>query len=157
LATERIKYIVLPNDVNNNKTIGLKLPYGNGKALFSLTDTTEQQLYYNLVNLLLTGVGERYNHPTFGTDLRRILFENYSNELVERVRNTINKAINTWLPGIKVLDIGVSNTSSINKTNMLKNGIYIELSFIIDTNANNYRTLTLFADSNGKINISGNL
>ena len=133
------------------------MPYGNGKSFLSLTDTTEQQLYYNLINLLLTNIGERYHHPTFGTDLRNVLFENYTENIIDRVKNSISKAINTWLPGIRIVDIVVSDANSKNKTDILKNGIYVELSFIIDINANNFRTITLFADQSGKINIVGNL
>jgi phage baseplate assembly protein W len=156
LAINRTEYRILPNDINKNKTIGLKLPFGNGKSLFSLTQTTESQLYYNLVNLLLTNIGERYHHPTFGTDLRDVLFENYTENVADRVKNSISKAINFWLPGIKIINIVVSDSNSLNKSDVLKNGIYVELSFIIDTNANNFRTITLFANQSGKINIVGN-
>jgi len=152
LAINRQEYRIIQHDINSNKKIGLQLPFKNGKSFLSLTNTTEQQLYYNMINLLLTTVGERYHQPRFGTELKYILFENYTEEVEERIKNTIDKAVSYWLPGIKIVDINVDS-----KKMSISNSLVVNISFVVDVNQNNYKTITLFADEVGKINVSGNL
>jgi len=156
LAINRKEYRIIQSDVNPNKKIGIMLPFGNGKSMFRLTNTTEQQLYYNLINLLLTNIGERYHQPAFGTNLRDMLFENYTEEVADKIKGIINKAISFWLPGIDVINISVTDSINSNIRDIMTNSIYIKMDFIIDPNANHYRTITLFANSNGSINVSGN-
>jgi hypothetical protein len=65
---------VNPLDLQKNIAIGVSLPF-NGPGVFNSTYTTKDQIKSNLVNLLLTSIGERVMNPNFGTELKRFLFE----------------------------------------------------------------------------------
>lgn len=57
------------------------------------------------VNLILTNLGERPYHPTFGSDIRRQLFENYTPFTEGKIRAAIDTAKKNFEPRIEILDI----------------------------------------------------
>ena len=61
---------VNPLDLQKNIAIGVSLPFSKP---FTSTYTTKDQIKSNLVNLLLTEVGERVMNPNFGCDLKKFL------------------------------------------------------------------------------------
>ena len=64
-----------PLDRQPRKAIGVSLPF-TGLGVFNSTFTTRDAVKNNLINFFLTGKGERFLNPTFGTGLRNLLFEN---------------------------------------------------------------------------------
>ena len=64
-----------PLDFEKDVAIGITLPFGKNKGLFSLSYTTEEQSISNLKNLLLTRKGERLFQPEFGSDVYSLMFE----------------------------------------------------------------------------------
>ena len=75
------------NDLNPDVRIGLKLPFNRGKSgLFSQSQTTLEQAGSNIKNLLLTAKGERVMQPDFGSRLRDLLFEQYTEDLQDRIK-----------------------------------------------------------------------
>ena len=60
------------------KPIGITIPFNKPNGIFHQSFTNVKQVLSNLKNLLLTARGERYMLPTFGTDIKTILFENIS-------------------------------------------------------------------------------
>lgn len=93
-----------------NKSIGVTYPFNNPNGIFYKSYTNFEQVLTNLKILLLTGTGERYLQPEFGTDLKRILFENISDEQTfkERISGTIVGAIGRWLTYLNVVKCNVS-------------------------------------------------
>ena len=71
-----------PIDLNARKAIGVSLPF-NGPGVFNSTYTTKDQTKSNLVNLLLTDIGERVMNPGFGTVLRKFLFEGIADNNID--------------------------------------------------------------------------
>ena len=63
-----------PLDLNKNVTIGVAFPLDENN-MFSGTETMQDQIKANLINLLLTEPGERINLPKYGVGLRNLLFE----------------------------------------------------------------------------------
>lgn len=82
-----------------SRPIGVMYPFNNNNGIFYKSYTNYEQVLTNLQMLLLTTKGERYLQPEFGTDLKRLLFENISNEeeFKEKIVGTITSAINQWL------------------------------------------------------------
>lgn len=86
--------------------IGLDLPtnqsYG---SLFKLNYLTIDQAVANAKNLLFTNKGERPMLPTFGCDLRRILFQNATEEFTLEIEESITDAFGIWLPYIFINEL----------------------------------------------------
>tara|TARA_A200000159_G_scaffold159924_1_gene179267 strand:+ start:14873 stop:15307 length:435 start_codon:yes stop_codon:yes gene_type:complete len=115
MATRPTKKIN-PLDLKKNTAIGIPFPLG-GAPIFRSTMTTEDQALSNLKNLLLTRKGERPFQPLFGTDLPSFLFENITEELVERLKSGLEKDIKFWLPYIKMKEIKVETLEDNNRVN----------------------------------------
>jgi len=86
--------------------IGLDLPtnqsYG---SLFKLNYLTIDQAVANAKNLLFTNKGERPMLPTFGCDLRRVLFQNATEEFTLEIEESITDAFGIWLPYIFINEL----------------------------------------------------
>ena len=95
---------VNPLDLQKNIAIGVSLPF-NGPGVFNSTYTTKDQVKSNLVNLLLTDVGERVMNPNFGCDLRKFLFEGITDDNSETLINSLTDSISVFVPQITVRDI----------------------------------------------------
>ena len=63
-----------PLDLQPRKAVGVSLPF-SGKAVFNQTFETKEAIKNNLIHFFLTGIGERFMNPTFGSGLRPLLFE----------------------------------------------------------------------------------
>jgi len=115
MATRPTKKIN-PLDLKKNTAIGVPFPLG-GTPIFRSTMTTEEQALSNLKNLLLTRKGERPFQPLFGTDLPSFLFENITDELMNRLKSGLEKDIKFWLPYIKMKEITVDTLYDDNRVN----------------------------------------
>jgi phage baseplate assembly protein W len=116
-----------------------------GGGVFRLSYTTEEQAISNLKMLLLTRMGERLYHPTFGTRLQQLVFEPNTDILVEEVANALESAINFWLPYINIIDIIVDNTDT---NGNIQHSIEIKLRFQVnDQGANHEIILIVTGDS----------
>lgn len=79
----------------------------DGKGVFSLSYTTEDQAISNLTNLLLTRKGERYMQPNFGTDIYDSIFEQNTDVLADSLESSLQDDINFWLPYITLINVDV--------------------------------------------------
>jgi phage baseplate assembly protein W len=104
---------VNPLDLQKNIAIGVSLPF-NGSGVFNSTYTTKDQIKSNLVNLLLTDVGERVMNPAFGCNLKRFLFEGITNDNIETLNANLNNSISIYIPEITVTNISVVPTPDSN-------------------------------------------
>jgi phage baseplate assembly protein W len=86
--------------------------------------------------LLLTNKGERVYYPTFGCEIRTILFENSQEEdysdIFERIQDSIINAIKTWMPYVNAEKdkIQLKSTDSDIKNNIIR--IEIEFTYRIN-------------------------
>ena len=63
-------------DKNDDKYVGIRFPLDySPEGFFYKTKTISEQSKANLRNLLLTTPGERVFQPTFGSQLKNIIFE----------------------------------------------------------------------------------
>jgi phage baseplate assembly protein W len=107
---------VNPLDLQKNIAIGVSLPFSKP---FTSTYTTKDQIKSNLINLLLTEVGERVMNPNFGCELRSFLFEGITETNREEIAVSLNNSISLFVPEITVTNIEVSPISETNTSNTI--------------------------------------
>lgn len=139
----------------STKPIGISLPFNNPNGIFRPTFINRDQVMSNLKNLLLTSKGERYFQPDFGTDLKRILFENISDEedFKDSIKNEIQSAISFWLPYLLVQELTVNlNMSDDGRVDDPTHAIGIKLRVTIE-NTNIYLPIRIFISETATIRI----
>ena len=95
---------------STDTAIGIKLPIvSTDGRLFDLSYSNEEQMISNLKNLILTRRGERLMQPLFGTNLQDSLFEQNTQQLKNSIIDSINTAIDFWLPYVTVESLTVDN------------------------------------------------
>ena len=104
---------VNPLDLQKNVAIGVSLPF-NGPGVFNKTYTTKDQVKSNLVNLLLTDVGERVMNPTFGCDLKRFIFEGITDENASLIAESVINSINIFVPEVTVTNVAIVPNTDYN-------------------------------------------
>jgi phage baseplate assembly protein W len=116
-------------DQDEDQSIGLQLPLilDNGKEASS--KTTLEAVKNNLLNLCSTEQGERPMQPLLGVALRQYLFEQYDDDMVVNIQNTLMESINYWLPFLMIKNIDVE--MSKNETGEGKNTMVITVVFTL--------------------------
>ena len=113
---------VNPLDLQKNIASGVSLPF-DGPGVFNSTYTTKDQIKSNLVNLLLTDVGERVMNPNFGCELRKFLFEGITDVNSELLINSLTDSISVFVPQVTVRDIILDPNPDSNSVNLTVNYI----------------------------------
>lgn len=101
----------VPIDLKPSKAVGFGFPL-NGNAVFNPTYQTRDQIKANLVNYLLTNRGERVFNPSFGGDLRNLLFEQISDQTLEELQDQIQEDIATLFPLVEIKEIKFDTTET---------------------------------------------
>lgn len=89
-----------PLDLRSSVGVGVNLPF-TGKAVFNTTYTTKDATKANLINYFLTNKGERYLNPSFGSDIRLLLFDNLTQEKVDNLKQIITRELQIFFPKVK--------------------------------------------------------
>ena len=124
--------------------IGIDLPIRRGDekdGWFASTDTTIEAVKNNIRNLLQTEEGERFFQPNLGIWLRKLLFENITQENLFDVQDAILDKFEFWLPFVQVRDIKVFNRD--NTTDVGPNEIRVKIDFNIKQDPNTLDSVTL--------------
>jgi phage baseplate assembly protein W len=101
------KVIGVDNMFTSNETpLGVGFPF-TGPAVFQSIYTTSEQALSRMKTLLLTRKGERYQLPTFGTNLLDILFEPNVSDLKDDITEIITGPVNFWLPDVDIESIDI--------------------------------------------------
>ena len=99
-----------PLDLNKNVTIGVSLPI-NEVSFFRSTETMKEQNKTNLINLLLTGPGERINLPYYGVGIKHLLFEqNLDKDLLQQ--KVYDQALR-YVPSVRIIDVRSSSSEDL--------------------------------------------
>ena len=104
-----------PLDRQPRKAIGVSLPF-TGLGVFNSTFATKDAIKNNLINFFLTGKGERFLNPTFGTGLRNLLFENIDKDNVDAIDGEIRDSLRNNFPAvlpIKINTVGTPDTNTV--------------------------------------------
>ena len=133
-------------DLNPDVYIGLKLPFTRDRAgLFGQTETTLEQAGHNIKNLLLTAKGERVMQPDFGSDLRALLFEQDTEDFIDRIQLAIEEAISTWLPYINIEEANVITDESN------PNRVKVDIDFSLNYEPDRFDSVNLNFDASSDI------
>jgi phage baseplate assembly protein W len=110
---------VNPLDLQGNIAIGISLPFNGPAGPFNSTYSTKDQTKSNLINLLLTNKGERVMNPEFGCDLKRILFDQITEDTFNSIQQTINESITSFIPEIETTDVIIENNPDYDNNNLI--------------------------------------
>lgn len=102
-----------PLDLQPRKAIGVSLPF-SGPAVFSSTYLSKDAIKTNLINLLLTGTGERYFNPSLGSGLRSFIFENINETSLLRVRGEVRQSIEVYFPTVRIQNLELNSEPDTN-------------------------------------------
>ena len=89
-----------------------------------LSYKNEDSVKRSIRNILLTDKGERFFNPTFGSDIRKMLFENFSPSTEQVVADLIKTAIGNHEPRANVIEVNVSGNPD-------QNSMYINIVFSV--------------------------
>jgi phage baseplate assembly protein W len=119
-----------PLELDYKLAIGVKIPFvGAGStpgsdAVFNSTFTTTEQIRSDLINWTLTNKGERILNPNYGSDLRRYLFSNITQESsdinlgLNDLQKSLTSGIQLNFPNISVKDITITPDYDLNSVNI---------------------------------------
>ena len=102
-----------PLDLQPRKAIGVSLPF-SGPAVFSSTFLSKDAIKTNLINLLLTGTGERYFNPLLGSGLRSFIFENINEASLLRIKNEVRQSIEIYFPTVSIRALELTSQPDTN-------------------------------------------
>jgi len=102
-------------DRNEDKFVGITFPLDHSpEGFFFKSKTVLEQAKSNLQNLLLTTPGERIMQPEFGSQLKRIVFEQ-GPDIPNRVDEVIRSAVDKFLAYINIENVfTIQNNNEIN-------------------------------------------
>ena len=90
-----------PLEVSKRTAIGVSIPF-NATDVFNSTYTTVDQVKSNLINYLLTNVGERVLNPNFGSNLRAFLFEGITESNLRSLEIKLTNDIQNYFPNVTI-------------------------------------------------------
>lgn len=102
-----------PLDLRESVGVGIALPF-SGKAVFNTTFTTKDAIKSNLINYFLTNKGERYLNPTFGSDIRSLLFNNIDLITLNTIKERVQKEVRNFFPRVQINEFNISSTPDNN-------------------------------------------
>lgn len=97
---------ISPLDLKPSTAIGVKVPF-SAKNVFTSVYTTKEQTKYNLINFLLTDRRETPMVPNFGAGLRSLLFEQITDDSMERMEAYIRSSVEANFPNVIISRLNV--------------------------------------------------
>ena len=116
--------------------IGIDYPFHKSSGVegwFASTDTTIKAVKNNIKMLLMTNKGERFMQPNLGLNLRKYMFEPYTDELRITIENEIVDTFKFWLPFVEIKDLVINMKETDSEA---KNTLNISVLFSITKDPN---------------------
>jgi len=128
-------------DRDEDTFIGLKLPIILDDGREASTKTTLEAIKVNLLNLCNTGIGDRVMQPNLGMNLKRFLFEPFSEDITFQVQEAIMSSINYWLPFINLSDIQIK--MSDNESGDFRSVMEVKIDFNLKKDPSTHESIQL--------------
>ena len=106
------------DDLIDRQAIGVSIPFSKS-SVFNQTFTTADQVKSNLINYFLTNKGERILNPTYGGDLRSLLFEQITEETISVLQQRISTDLENKFPIIEIKSLSINPQPDFNIVNIL--------------------------------------
>jgi uncharacterized protein len=116
-----------PLDLTPRKAVGIDIPL-SGQAVFNQTFETKDAIKANLINYFLTNKGERFLNPEFGSNIRRLLFENITEENLAEIEAVVADDLEKYFPRVRPTVIELASNPDTNTI------VFFLRYAIIDTN-----------------------
>ena len=115
--------------------VGIMMPYVKGdNGYFQQTYSDITRVYTNLKMLLMTSKGERPMMPTYGSDLKSLLFNpNVEDYIDEIFLDSVVDATEKWMPEVIIYEVNVERNDQ-DYPNQAKLRIIFGMVDIPDTN-----------------------
>ena len=91
--------------------VGISVPFSN---LFNQTYTTRDAVKSNILNYFLTDRGERLLNPSFGSNLKKLLFEPVDNNTLAGLEIQIKEDIERLFPLVEVKNFSLTDNKDRN-------------------------------------------
>jgi phage baseplate assembly protein W len=119
-------------------------------GIFNSTSTIQREAAAQFKNLLLTFPGERIMNPSFGCNLKRILFEPNVYTIKEQINDIIENAVNTFCPFINIEQI-IIITADDDPT--MNNDVSVKIDFTVGS-SENLQTIGITGKENGNVSVT---
>lgn len=97
--------------------LGISFPFRKGATGFPEPTTDDDLIRDSLIQLVLTGTGERLMRPQVGTNARRFVFEPNNDLLSSLIQTEITSAVERFEPRVTLLAVdSLRNESSVSVT-----------------------------------------
>ena len=103
-----------PIDTQPARAVGIALPF-NGPGVFTSNYTTSKQLNSNLINFFLTNRGERVLDPTYGANLRAVIFEQITEGNLDALKSKIEIDLTTNFPDVRLANLDILGNEDLNE------------------------------------------
>jgi len=131
-------------DQDSRVSVGIDFPFARiqgGDGYFKTTKTTVEAIKNNIKLLLQTEQRERVFQPNLGMNLRQLLFEPITEDLMIQIENNIVDVFSRWLPFVELRKIDVSDNNN--------NQIIINIVFNIKRASNSLESVQVTFDGVG--------
>lgn len=125
-----------PIDLQARKAVGINIPF-SVDGVFSSNYQTKDAIKNNLINYMLTGRGERFMNPTFGSGLRNFLFEQIDNQKLDTLSDTITQEVSMMFPKVVVRYLNINPDADRNTIELVMS-YQIKYTNIADTVSINF-------------------
>lgn len=102
-----------PLDLQPRKAVGIDLPF-SGTGVFNPTYVTKDALKANLLNYFLTNKGERFLNPGFGSNIRKQLFDNISEEKLKSIEIQVEEDLKIYFPKVITTTVNLASDPDTN-------------------------------------------
>tara|TARA_X000001316_G_C914381_1_gene29010 strand:+ start:468 stop:878 length:411 start_codon:yes stop_codon:yes gene_type:complete len=102
-----------PLDLQPRKGVGVSLPF-TGPGVFNTTFETKDAIKTNMINFFLTGTGERFLNPTFGSGLRNLLFDQLTQDKIDQIKDLIQEGLSVYFPRVVTTDMQLNASPDTN-------------------------------------------
>ena len=106
-----------PLDLQARKAIGINIPFSVDEV-FSQNYQTKDAIKNNIINFMLTGKGERFMNPTFGSNIRNLLFENVNEESLDAIAVSLREELQVYFPQILINELQINPLLDSNSINV---------------------------------------
>jgi len=103
-----------PIDTQPARAVGVALPF-NAPGVFTSNYTTSKQLNSNLINFFLTNRGERVLDPTYGANLRAVIFEQITEGNLDALKSKIEIDLTTNFPDVRLANLDILGNEDLNE------------------------------------------